>query len=460
MADLQPLGSEKLQGMDKIKRILEISRFKENSPNPVNETSRNEYNLTLADGNEYKIVKEKSGYIIKKTISEGTTDYIEPMKNRKYYPSYSQALKRLNLMVKETNTLHENKEGISLFSEQKKFVLKTPNAEKKTPDLGSDIENVPPPPAEPMGATPPPAPADMGGNDMPPPPPPSGDEGMGDETAPLPDDMGGEEGMDDMGGEHEEGGVTFKSIQKLTGKLGQKLRALNSDEENKMSSKDVKYVINSILSALDIDSLDDDDKEEIISKFDEMGDEEGDEDMSNDEMGGEDMGNDEMDGQDTGNDEMGEMTEEGSPWVGLAATGAANTMSNMLSNAANMRPRGQFSEEEDEDEDGTHIHRIADEMFVENKVESILSKYFTITEGEKKFNNKINNDRKIVKKITQKEITKEITRLSENVIQEVSSRKFLNENKNAKFIGKSNKNNLVFEIGNKQYRVSTGGNII
>jgi hypothetical protein len=121
MADLQPLGSEKLQGMDKIKRILEISRFKENSPNPVNETSRNEYNLTLADGNEYKIVKEKSGYIIKKTISEGTTDYIEPMKNRKYYPSYSQALKRLNLMAKETNTIHENKEGISLFSEQKKF---------------------------------------------------------------------------------------------------------------------------------------------------------------------------------------------------------------------------------------------------------------------------------------------------------------------------------------------------
>jgi hypothetical protein len=455
MADLQPLGSEKLTGMDKINRILEISRFKENSPNSVNETSRNEYNLTLADGNEYQIVREKSGYIIKKTISEGTSDYIEPMKNRKYYPSYSQALKRLNLMAKETNTLHENKEGISLFSEQKKFVLKTPNAEKKNPDLGSDIENVPPPapaPAEPTGATPPPAPADMGGADMPPPPP--GEEGMGDETAPLPDDMGGE-GMDDMGDEHEEGGVTFKSIQKLTGKLGQKLRALNSDEENKMSSKDVKYVINSIISALDIDSLDDDDKEEIISKFDEVGDEESDEDM-----GGEDMGGEDMDGEDMGNDEMGEMTEEDSPWVGLATTGAANVMSNMLSNAANMRPRGQFSEEEDEDEDKHHVSRIADEMFVENKVESILSKYFTITEGEKEFNDKVNKERKIVKTITKKEITKEISRLSENVIQEISSRKFLKENQSAKFIGKTNKKNLVFELGNKQYKVSTTGDII
>jgi hypothetical protein len=450
MADLQPLGSEKLQGMDKINRILEIARFKESSPNPVNETSRNEYNLTLADGNEYKIVKEKTGYIIKKTISEGTTDYIEPMKNRKYYPSYSQALKRLNLMAKETNTLYENKEGISLFSEQKKFVLKNPNAEKKNPDLGSDIENVPPPapvPAEPMGTTPPPAPADMGGEDMPP-PPPSGEEGMGDETSPLPDDMGGE-GMDDMGDEHEEGGVTFKSIQKLTGKLGQKLRALNSDEENKMSSKDVKYVINSILSALDIDSLDDDDKEEIISKFDEMGNEDETSDMEGDDMDSEDETSD-MEGEDMGGEEGGEMKEE-NLWGNLAATGMANVMTDMMT-------PGQFSEEEDDDKH--HVSRIADEMFVENKIENILSNYFTITEGEKEFNDKVNKERKILKTITKQEITKEISRLSENVIQEISSRKFLKENQNARFVGKTNKKNLVFELGNKQFKVSTTGDII
>jgi hypothetical protein len=126
-----------------------------------------------------------------------------------------------------------------------------------------------------------------------------------------------------------------------------------------------------------------------------------------------------------------------------------------------MRPRGQFSEEEDDDdEDKHHVSRIADEMFVENKVESILSKYFTITEGEKEFNDKVNKERKIVKTITKKEITKEISRLSENVIQEISSRKFLKENQSAKFIGKTNKKNLVFELGNKQYKVSTTGNII
>ena len=33
MADLRPLGSEKLQGMDKISRILEIARYNEPSQN-------------------------------------------------------------------------------------------------------------------------------------------------------------------------------------------------------------------------------------------------------------------------------------------------------------------------------------------------------------------------------------------------------------------------------------------
>jgi len=33
MADLKPIGSEKLTGQDKIKRIMEIARFKENIPN-------------------------------------------------------------------------------------------------------------------------------------------------------------------------------------------------------------------------------------------------------------------------------------------------------------------------------------------------------------------------------------------------------------------------------------------
>ena len=40
-----------------------------------------------------------------------------------------------------------------------------------------------------------------------------------------------------------------------------------------MSSNDIKYVINSVLSSLDLDSLDEEDKEEIMNKFEGVEDE-------------------------------------------------------------------------------------------------------------------------------------------------------------------------------------------
>ena len=89
MADLKPIGSEKLQGQDKINRILQIARYNENIPNSINETSRVEFEKVLADGNNYEIVKEKSGYVIKKRVDE-SLEYIEPMKNRKFYSSYGE----------------------------------------------------------------------------------------------------------------------------------------------------------------------------------------------------------------------------------------------------------------------------------------------------------------------------------------------------------------------------------
>lgn len=122
MGGLRPIGSEKLEGMDKINRIMEIARYKENIPQQVNETKSTEYSIDLADGNVYRIEKERQGYIIKVAINESESQYIDNIKSRKYYPSYSQALKRLNLMAKEINVLHENEEGISLIGEQKKKV--------------------------------------------------------------------------------------------------------------------------------------------------------------------------------------------------------------------------------------------------------------------------------------------------------------------------------------------------
>ena len=124
MGDLRPLGSEKLEGTDKLRRIMEIARYNEVDRSQVNENSSVDYTRQLADGKYYSIVHEKNGYIIKSGLNESDMDYNEPMQNRRYHSSYSQALKKMNLLAKELNVLHENEEGLSLFGEQKKFVLK------------------------------------------------------------------------------------------------------------------------------------------------------------------------------------------------------------------------------------------------------------------------------------------------------------------------------------------------
>jgi len=146
MGNLRPIGSEKLQGMDKINRIMEIARYNENRPKPINEDKSTEYSKTLSDGKTYRIDKEKNGYVLKRTISESTDsfDYLEPMKNRKYYSSYSQALKRLNLVTKEVNSNQGYSRNTSLFTEsalsneleEKRYVLnvgKTETKEQATP---------------------------------------------------------------------------------------------------------------------------------------------------------------------------------------------------------------------------------------------------------------------------------------------------------------------------------------
>jgi hypothetical protein len=432
MADLKPLGSEKLQGIDKLKRIMEIARFRETIPNSINETSKSEYSLTLADGNEYQIVKEKVGYIIKKTISESTTDYIAPMQDRTYFKSYSQALKKLNLMAREMNANYNNEEGTELFSEQKKYVLKTP--EKKNISITDDIENVPAPspapttpsldmPQEPMTDTTP-----MGGEELP----------TGDETVPMGDtDSMDTDMMDDrttpsIGGE--DGVVSFKTVQKLTGKLGQKLRTLNSKEDSKMSSKDIKYVINSIISALDLDNLSDEDREDILNKFEGVEAEEG---MSTeeptDEFDTEVDVDAEMGGDETGMEDETTNTEIGEEFD------------------------GSMTSEYDDNDDDTHIGHIADSIFVESKIDNILSKYFVVTENEKKFNSEIKNERK---KIKNSEVRFEVKRLSESTKQELTTMKLLSENSNSKLVGKTNKKNLVVEVNNKQYKISPLGKLI
>ena len=68
---------------------------------------------------------KRNGYIVKSGINESEMEYREPMQNRKYHKSYSQAMKQINLLAGELNRIHEHAENINMIGEQKKFVLKT-----------------------------------------------------------------------------------------------------------------------------------------------------------------------------------------------------------------------------------------------------------------------------------------------------------------------------------------------
>ena len=388
MAKLKAIGSEKLEGADKLKRIMEIATYRTSSTG-IKEGAT-EYSINLPDGMDYHIVKEKQGYIIKKGINESTLDYMEPMKNRKYFSSYSQALRKLNLIIKENNELNGQNEEVKLFGEQKKFVLKTPTL--PTPEVVT-----PEVPAEPMALPAPELPMnDMGGDD-------ELDLGMDTE---LDLDVPAEEPM--TGGEDMEERVSFKVIQKLTGKLTQKMRALEDQEG--MSSEDIKYVINMILSALDLTKLDPEDMEDIMSKFEDV---ESDVEMDSD-MGGET----EMD-----LDFEDEVSME-EPMEGMGS----------------------------EDYDYNSVR--------ESNIDKVLSKYFEVTDSEVELSKKLFEERKNENKKKVNSFISKIETLSETIEQELASKKFLEENSNFEFVGRTNKKNLVFENKNKQIKISVEGIVL
>ena len=397
MGKLRPIGSEKLEGIDKIRRMIEISQYNLNTPNPINEVSSNEYRKTLADGNTYHIVKEKTGYVIKKGLNESIAEYIEPIKNRKFYPSYSQALKRLNLITKEVNLNEGQTKNISLFvesEEQMEYVL---DLEEQAPVAAPAAQ--PPMPA--------PAPTDTPPMDMP--LAPEGDmPPMPEEPMPEPMDMEDED-EDDEGED-----VTFKTIQKITGRLSQKIRTFLSDEENEMTSEDTKYVINSILSALDLDSLDDEDKDEIMVKF-----EGGQDDEEMPEMGGD--------------EEMPPMPDEG-------MTPPEPPMPPVPSDGGEMAEYYKHGARKNRHQS---IEEVFEEVFSESKVDKVLGKYF----GKKQPN--LNNN-----------TISKIKNLSESFKQEAQSVKFINENNDFKLLGKTKKGYLVFENQYERVKVSPKGNVI
>ena len=479
MADLKPIGSEKLQGIDKIRRMIEISNYNTTySPNNdvIQENDgTTEYKIKLADGFYYGIVKETKGYILKSSVDSKNWSYIKNITERKYYNSYSQALKRLNIIVSETSRNNDYDYEIPLIGEQsspkKKFVLRNKGAKTKTPtdtapatDAGTPPAGLPPtdtagtpptdtagtPPTDTAGVPPtdvagtpptdaaptnpnaspdnillggadagtPPPTEDagtppMGGEDMDTGMPPMGGEDMDTGMPPMGgEDMGGNEPpTDDEGIEGDEesaaGPSGLKTIQKLTGRLSQKLRAFDKDKG--MDSQDIKYVLNSIISAIDIAKLDEDDKEDILDKFDEL------DEYGEDEGLDLDLGDEEMPDEEMGMELPGETppVESGTP-----------------------------------------------PTLPESRVDRILSNYFTINENEKPVLNKKRKKDFLQKKLSLIKMKEEVENLSETRKQVLVSNRLISENQDIKFIGKTNKNNLIFTHNGKQIKITPNGRII
>jgi hypothetical protein len=245
MADLKPIGSEKLPLDKKLQRIMEIANYGITPKTNTHKTASLEYSIKAADGNNYGIIRENAQYMI---LKEGTNgyEYMNGMKNNSRYTfnSYSEALKKLNLLMKPINENYNNGKQLNLIGEQEddtKFVLKQPESEtadsEETEDFSFDDALV----------------TDDGGEDL--------DMDMDIETQLDGGEMDTEVNVDV---ESDEDGT--KAVQKLTGKLGQKLRELPEPE---MTADIIKYVLNSIISAVDLEKLSEDDKDEIVGKFED-----------------------------------------------------------------------------------------------------------------------------------------------------------------------------------------------
>ena len=219
MGDIKPLGSEKLKGDDKLKRILELTYFERKnkvSNNNVEHLQESQYGV-------YGIVKEKDGYYVKKGLNENTLDYIGGMfmKNKNRFNSYAEALKRLSLLKGQEE----------LLNEEKKYILKKPQSEIPQEKIDNQ---------------------DMSFNDEP--------SLEGNESEPQLDDS---EFGNDLESSDKPSNY-MSEIQKYSGKLGAELR----DQRENLKSDDIKYVINMVISAIDLNKLDPEDKEDISKKFD------------------------------------------------------------------------------------------------------------------------------------------------------------------------------------------------
>jgi|TARA_R110000744_G_scaffold155467_2_gene270771 hypothetical protein len=403
MGDLTPIGSEKLTGQDKIKRIMEIARYGETVKNTENHIKTNSFIKEGKDGMTYAIVRELDGYYIKTGINESELDYANGLRNKKKnrFKSYSAALKRMNLIFKPLNEEYNDGKSDTMYEQYTEKVSVEEVYEDEEVTEGEDEEEVDEQEKFVLNV-----PDDGGDEDM-------GDEeldmdmeddelDMEDDEIDMEDDemdMEDEEVGDEEEGEEEMEGY-MKSIQKLTGKLGQKLR----DSEEELDSEDIKYVINSVLSAVDLNTLEEEDKEDIVSRFEE------DETEYGDEEAGDEI---EMDDEDLDIDMEDEDMDMGDEELDM-----------------DMEDEGEIAMESLKKRIGTLLESYTEKKSPEKYIKSRLKK------------NKLNSL---------------IEKHSSSVEQELSVKKYIKENKNTSINGKNKNGSLVLTNGDKKILINKSG---
>jgi hypothetical protein len=223
-----------------------------------------------------------------------------------------------------------------------------------------------------------------------------------------------------------------------------------------MSSDDTKYVINSILSALDLDGLAPEDKEEIMSKF------EGGEDMGMEP----DMGDEEM-GMEPGTEEEPLPTApEGEMAEGMNYMSMDSDMDDMsMSMDSDMdeypsQPRHRkIKDRRISDDHAYKMEEMIEGIFSESKIDKILNKYFQIDEAEKR---EIQNKKPkvISEEVERKKLVKRVQYVSESETQYLKSKKLIQQYPDAKLLGKTKNKNLVFQVNESKIKITPKGDVI
>ena len=280
------INPKTLKGQDKLNRVLDLMG-KMNTLNESKSYSELELVKKGPNGIVYGIVRENHDYFIKtsnktsgKFLAEDFS-YVGGLQNKydERYNSYAEAIKHLNMKFDMLNESYGIDSNTNIFESDGVafgggagfgFVMEEDDEEEKNEekkeiisDADADLEEQKkvlkvdtPKSEEPVEDE---VDVDMGGD--------IADVEFDEETEEGGDEFG-DEGMEDEEGD--EDGDT-KKIQKYTGKIGQMLRDMGEADLDLE-----KYVINSIISAMHLDEMDEEDKEDIIEKIESGDEEEGD----------------------------------------------------------------------------------------------------------------------------------------------------------------------------------------